>query len=215
MDPVELGKITDHHKLLCQSSQEPLPVRGITSAYEQKCSRASSKPKISGFLQPTFLGSKAKQSLETYCIPEQTKSFLQGGKIQNGDTGNHQDLPSTRGVGYLNRFFHIPIQEQSRIYLRFHIQGRTYQFKALPFVFVYSTHGVHCSSKRVETDGHTQGYKDPPVPRRLVGESQIPLGLSPAYTRANKNVSGTGLAGEFVKIRAGSQTSLRICWLPV
>ena len=30
-------------------------------------------------------------------------------------------------------YFHIPIQEQSRKYLRFHLQGRTYQFKALPF----------------------------------------------------------------------------------
>ena len=30
-------------------------------------------------------------------------------------------------------YFHMPIQEQSRKYLRFHIQGWTYQFKALPF----------------------------------------------------------------------------------
>ena len=30
-------------------------------------------------------------------------------------------------------YFHIPIQEQSRKYLRFHVQGQTYQFKALPF----------------------------------------------------------------------------------
>ena len=30
-------------------------------------------------------------------------------------------------------YFHIPIQEQSRKYLRFHVKGRTYQFKALPF----------------------------------------------------------------------------------
>ena len=30
-------------------------------------------------------------------------------------------------------YFHVPIQEQSRKYLRFHVQGQTYQFKALPF----------------------------------------------------------------------------------
>ena len=34
---------------------------------------------------------------------------------------------------FKDAYFHIPIQEQSRKYLRFHIQGRTYQFKALPF----------------------------------------------------------------------------------
>ena len=60
--------------------------------------------------------------------------------------------------------------------LRFHIQGRAYQFKALPFGL--STAG--------EIDGHTQGFKKPPVPRRLVGESQIPPGLSPTYTGTSK-----------------------------
>ena len=30
--------------------------------------------------------------------------------------------------------------------------------------FVHSTHGVHSSRKGGETDGHTQGYKNPPVP---------------------------------------------------
>ena len=30
-------------------------------------------------------------------------------------------------------YFHIPIHSQSRKYMRFHVQGRSYQFKALPF----------------------------------------------------------------------------------
>ena len=36
-------------------------------------------------------------------------------------------------VDFKDAYFHIPIQEQSRKYLRFHVQGQTYQFKALPF----------------------------------------------------------------------------------
>ena len=36
-------------------------------------------------------------------------------------------------VDFKDAYFHIPIQGQSRKYLRFHVQGRTYQFKALPF----------------------------------------------------------------------------------
>ena len=36
-------------------------------------------------------------------------------------------------VDFKDAYFHIPIQEQSRRYLRFHVQDRTYQFKALPF----------------------------------------------------------------------------------
>ena len=33
-----------------------------------------------------------------------------------------------------------------------------------------------------------QGCKDPPVPRRLVGESQVPPNLFPAYPNASQNV---------------------------
>ena len=36
-------------------------------------------------------------------------------------------------IDFKDAYFHIPIQEQSRKYLRFHVEGRTYQFKALPF----------------------------------------------------------------------------------
>ena len=40
-------------------------------------------------------------------------------------------------------------------------------------------------------------HKGPPIPRQLVGESQVPPSLSPAYTGSSKNVSTIGLAGEF------------------
>ena len=36
-------------------------------------------------------------------------------------------------IHFKDAYFHIPIQEQSRKYLRFHVQGQTYQFKALHF----------------------------------------------------------------------------------
>ena len=36
-------------------------------------------------------------------------------------------------IDFKDAYFHIPIQEQSRKYLRFHVQGQTYLFKALPF----------------------------------------------------------------------------------
>ena len=36
-------------------------------------------------------------------------------------------------IDFKDAYFHIPIQEQSRKYLRFHTQGQTFQFKALPF----------------------------------------------------------------------------------
>ena len=36
-------------------------------------------------------------------------------------------------IDFKDPYFHIPIQKQSRKYLRFHVQGQTYQFRALPF----------------------------------------------------------------------------------
>ena len=44
-----------------------------------------------------------------------------------------QQGESLTSVDFKDAYFHIPIQEQSRKYLRFHVQGRTYQFRALPF----------------------------------------------------------------------------------
>ena len=36
-------------------------------------------------------------------------------------------------IDFNDAYFHIPIQHQSRKYMRLHIQGQFYQFKALPF----------------------------------------------------------------------------------
>ena len=87
--------------------------------------------------------------------------------------------------------------------------------QSIAFRSVHSALGVHCSSKGGETDGHTQGYKNPPVPRQLVGESHIPPGLSPAHSRSSENMLRTRLAGEFRKVRTGTKADLRFCRLPV
>ena len=75
-------------------------------------------------------------------------------------------------IVFKDAYFHIPIQEQSRkqgTWADIPVQGTA-------IWFVHRTHGVHCSSKGGETDGHTQGYKDPPIPipRRLVVEGPNP-----------------------------------------
>ena len=94
-------------------------------------------------------------------------------------------------------------------------QGSDILIQSVALWSVNSTYGVHSDSKGSETDGHAQGYKNPPVPRRLVGESQIPPNLSPAYPKSSENVSRPRLAGECREIRTGAQTSLRFCRLPV
>ena len=132
----------------------------------------------------TLLGSKTTQPLETYSRSEQTKPF-----------GDHQDHPPTMGVGCLNRFqgrllpytYTGTVQDISNVMSRV---GHTSSKHCLSVCPLH--HGAHCSSKGVETDGHTQGYNNPPVLRRLVGESHIPPGLSPAYTRSSENMPSLG-----------------------
>ena len=218
-DPTELNQVSHSRKLLCQSSQEQLPVRGITSAYRQKCCRTSTQSDLSRVFQPTVSGPQAQQQMAANTRPEQTKSFPQSGKIQDGNPGNHQNIPPTRGVGHVGRLQRclLPysntgtIQEISQI----SYPGSDLPIQSIAFRSVYSTHGVHSSSQGGETDGQPQGYKNPPVPRRLVGEGKIAPSLPPAYTDSSKNVSGTGLAGEQGEIRAGAKTSFQLRRLPV
>ena len=62
------------------------------------------------FLVPSF-------KMET---PETIRASLQAGEW-------------VTSIDFKDAYFHIPIHSQSRKYMRFHLQGRSYQFKALPF----------------------------------------------------------------------------------
>ena len=134
-DPTKTHKVPHSHKPLCRSSQEQLPVRGIASAYRQKCSGTSTKSGLPRVLQPTIFSPKTKQQVVTHPGSEQIKPFPQRGKIQNGNTGNHQNLPPDRGVGHLHRFQRglLPHSYTGTVQERSHVQGQTYQLKALPF----------------------------------------------------------------------------------
>ena len=146
--------------------------------------------------------------METFSRSEQTKPF-----------GDHQDLPPTRGVSYLNRF-------QGHL-LPYTYTGTIQEIPEIPHPrsgipvqgpaiwFVHSTHGVHCDTKGGETDGHTQGFKNPPVPRRLVLRARYHQAYLQHTQELVNNVSATGLAGELRETRAGAQTRLRFCRLPV
>ena len=80
---------------------------------------------------------------------------------------------------------------------------------------IHSSHGVHSGGQRGQTHGTLEGYKDPPVPRRLAGESLYPKHLSPAYTNLSNPLPGTRVAGKQGKVRTGSQTGFQLRRLPV
>ena len=172
--------------------------RGITLAYGQD---AVEPVQISGFLQPTFFGSKTRQLLETYSRSEQTKPF-----------GDHQWVTS---VVFKDTYFHIPIQEQSRKCLRFIIQGRAYQFKALPFglstaPLEFTVIPREVKLMAIHKDLRSHQYLDD----WLVRARSHQACLQHTQELVN-NVSATRLTGELREIRAGAQTRLQFCRLPV
>ena len=163
--PTETRKTSHSQKLLCQSSQEQLPVRGIAATHRPKCSRKGKEPHVAGFLQQTVSSPKTEQQMETHPRPKQTESVSKGTKIQNGNTGNHQNLPARGRMGYLHRLqgrvFPYSdtgtLQEISRKISR----GRpNLPIQSSAVRSLHSSHGVHCCCQRSETYGLTEGYKN-------------------------------------------------------
>ena len=158
-----------------------------------------------------FFNRKTQQQMAANLRSEQSEFFPQDRKIQHGDTGNHQDLSPKGRMGNLHRLQGrlLPhphtgtVQEVPEI----SFPGSDLPVQSTAVRSVDSPRGVHYCSKGGKADGHSEWYKDPPIPRRLVGESHIPPGLSPAYTGPSKNVPTFRLAGEHRKVGTGTQTS--------
>ena len=136
-DPAKSHKVSHCHKLLCQSPQEQLPVGGITSAYGQKRNRTRPQSDISGVFNRLFLVPKPNNKWRPILDLSKLNLFLkvEKFKMETPETirTSLQQGEWVTSVDFKDAYFHIPIQEQSRKYLRFHVQGWTYQFKALPF----------------------------------------------------------------------------------
>ena len=168
-DPAELVKNFHSHKLLWQSSQKPETVRGITSAYGQKCYKTSPQTDLTRVFQLTIFSPKTQQQVEANLRPQQSESFPQDRKVQDGDSGDYQNLPPTGKVGYLHRLqgrlLPYPNTGTVQEILEIPCSGADLPIQRTAVQSVHSSHGVHCHSKGGKTDGHPKGYKDPPVPR--------------------------------------------------
>ena len=128
------NQVTNCHKQLCQPTKTVPPSGGTVSADKQKCSRTGSKPKFTGFLQLAIFGTQTQQLVETYPGPEHLEHLPKHGVVQNGDPRDNKDLGEwVTSKDFKDAYFHVPIYSQSRKYMHFHINGQSYQFKALPF----------------------------------------------------------------------------------
>ena len=119
----------------------PLPVQTqfnqITNCHKQLCQPTKTvPPKLTRVLQPAILGTQTQQPVQTYPGPEHLERLPKHRVVQNGDPRDNKNLPTDRGVGHLHRLQGCILphtNSQSRMYMCFHIQVRSDQFKALPF----------------------------------------------------------------------------------
>ena len=80
---------------------------------------------------------------------------------------------------------------------------------------LHSSYGVYLRGQRGKIDGPSLGYKNPPVPRRLVDSSPHQRIFPPGDPVPPCLLPGIGLGGEPTKIGVGTQTGFRICGLPI
>ena len=155
--------------------------------------------------------------------PERIRSSLQPGEW-------------VTSIDFKDAYLHIPIHSQSKkysrtpiirplwekiwiiegriievlLYMRFHLQGWSYQFKVLPFGLSTAPMEFTVVAKEVRLMALQRGIRI-----WLVGESHIPPNLSPAYTDLGSSLSRFGLAGEQGEVRTGTKTGFQLRRLPV
>ena len=179
-------------KQICQPTQEQVAFRSSVLPPTTASSGKGGCQVFSGFLQPSLSGSKAQQELATNLAPEPTQSFPGNRDFQNGVPGDHKTVPPKRGMGrfagfqqcvlphsYSSEVQKIPKVSSEQAHLPVHLS---------PFWLGNGPVGIHQSCQGSETYGSSQGYKDPPVPRRMVVQSPVPGNLptipGPSWTFA-------------------------------
>ena len=203
------NQVTNGHKLLCQSTKAVSPFGGTVSADKQKCSRTGSKPKRTGFLQLAIFYTQTQQLVENYPGPEHLEHLPKHRVVQNGDPRDNKDLPTARGAGHLHRLQgsilpYVNSQSVQEVHAFSH-PGSVLPVQSPTLWSVHCIHGVYSGGQRGQTDGFKERYKNPPVPRRLVGESHIPPNVSPAYTNLGSSLSRIRLGGEQGEVRTVSK----------
>ena len=210
---------SDHSEQLCQSGQKPFPQRGTDLSPRKVGSRASPGPVFSSLLQLAVFSTQTGKQVEAYFRSESVEQVPQNRHIQDGNSGHHPDLSTKRGVGNLAGFqrrilshpHSPPVKEVHEI-----LPQQTSVPVLCPSLRVgHGSSRVHQGGQGGETYGSEQGYKNPPVPRRLVTESPFEGNWSTSHPSSVVSLPQTGLAGQHQKVGVESSTGLYLRRLPV
>ena len=196
---------------LCKPPQEPLPERGFAGLTAKGGSRDGEGSNISSLLQPTVHSSKTKSEMATNLGRQCSKQIFERKNIQNGNSRNNLVVPATRGMGDITGFQRHLLPHSSSCKVPEISQNQSYQFRALPFGLSTAPMEFTCVVKEVKL----MGYKDPPVPRRLVDSSPYQRILPPGHSIPPRPLPGVGLDSQPTKVRTRTQTDFRVRGLQV
>ena len=218
--PTPLQGKTTPRKISCNSQwfissiKKQKSERGLTISRSKAGYRKSVSSIISGLLQPVVPGPKTQQKMEAHSRSKSTEPVPCSGNVQDGNSGDHQTLPTTGGVGHFARF-------QRRLFSHSH-KPQVAKISQVPHqrsdFSVHSTSlwpvdgsvGVHKGGQRGKTHGSISGYSNPPIPRRLVTESPMPGNLPTSYPDPFGPLPLSGLGGQHGQVRTGAPTNLRL-----
>ena len=204
---------------LCKPHQEPLPGRGLAGPTAKGGSRDGKGSNISSLLQPTVHSSKTKSEMATNLGPQCSKQIFERKNIQNGNSGNNSVVPAKRGMGDISGF-------QRRLFPH-SSSCKVPKISQVPFPKsvlsvqgsslwpLHSSNGVHLCGQRGQVNGSIPGYKNPPVPRRLVDSSPYQRILPPGHSIPPRPLPGVGLDSQPPKVRTRTQTDFRVRGLQV
>ena len=132
-----LDKVTDCNKQLPQSKQTILLLEALCQLINKNAVKPVENPNSLGFYNRLFLVPKPNNRWRLILDLSTLNTFLNTGsfKMETPETirTSLQTGEWVTSIDFKDAYFHIPIHSQSRKYMRFHLQGRSYQFKALPF----------------------------------------------------------------------------------
>ena len=206
-------------KRLRKPNQKHVPKRSPGRSHAQVGSGKGSCQVVPGLLQPSLPSSQTEQKMEANLRSQSPQFVPQYRHFQNGNTGDHPVILERRGVGHVARF-------QRRIFPHPNCTKVKKVSQVLPvqsdlsvhsptFRSGHSSSGVYQGGQRGKTHGSSEGYQDPPVPRRLVAESPFPGTLPTTYPDPLGPMSAVGLDNKSEQIRVSSQTGLQFRRLSV
>ena len=208
------GKISCDSQWFIKSFTKQKSERGIAFSRSKTGYRKGVRSVISGFLQPVVLGSKTQREMEAHSRSKPTEPLPCSSNVQDGNSGDHQTLPTAGGVGHFARFqrrlfSHSDKPQVAKVSKVSH-QTSDLSVHSTSLWPVDGSVGVHKGGQRGKTYGSSSGYSDPPIPRRLVTESPVPGNVPTSYPDPFGPLPLSGLGCQHGQIRTDSPANLRL-----